>query len=108
MMAAMIAVNRVGPKSATAGIRYTNEGMVWAASLMGRRIADMREERAAHVPIATPMTIVIATATSVWASVSMAGSQTWSRTVAHTATATAIAARRPVMASARPTATAST
>ena len=38
--AAMIAVNRVGPNSASAGMRYTKGGMICAASRIGRMTAS--------------------------------------------------------------------
>ena len=75
MSAATMPVNRLGPNNATAGIRYTNAGMVCAMSSNGRRAAENRPLRAEAIPRTSPRARVIAVATRTDVRVSMLCSQ---------------------------------
>src|SRR5690349_13204320 len=69
--AAAIAVNRVGPNRPRNGTRYTNAGITWAASSVGRISRSARSLRPIQTPTTTPSTITTMVATSVDASVTI-------------------------------------
>ncbi len=65
MMPATMAVNRVGPNSASTGIRYTKAGMVCPASSTGRITRSALLLRAIQTPKTSASTITSSVATSV-------------------------------------------
>ena len=97
MTAATMAVNRPGAKSATAGIRYTNAGRVWAASRNGRMAVRKRSLRADRIPRRMPSRSVAAVATRTLARVSMPCSHSPNPMASNRHAAAVMAGRRPEM-----------
>ncbi|MFC7105315.1 hypothetical protein ACFQQB_35725 [Nonomuraea rubra] len=96
MTEAKIAVNLVVSNSASAGSRYTNAGMVCAASSRGRWTAEYRGERAAATPSSRPMTSVTSTATATVVIVCMVCSHTPSSAIASRQASAVSAGRTPL------------
>ena len=64
-MPATMAVKRVGPNSASTGMRYTNAGIVWPASSSGLMTRSAVLLRAIQTPKTSASTITSRVATSV-------------------------------------------
>src|SRR6185369_1484020 len=87
----------------TAGSRYTNDGIVWKKSRIGRRAAENHRLRAARIPRTIPTTSDARIATSTLASVTIESSQRPSAAIARSDAPVMIAGRSPDTIQASPT-----